>query len=201
MWGVYTVGIAIYLGDVQRLSLKASGWVILQKVVATVTLIWGILLIVGAGFGEHNMFKPLPKMSITVAGGTTANTKHTSEFPFENIANITAYEIKRRQAMDEGKTMIIYFYTDTCPVCKHLKDTTYKNARVQEKLNNDYIAVSVNMSDGTDKKISALKKKFQVFGPPGFVFLDSDGKIMEDEKFYGYQEPDEFYDTLDLIAE
>ncbi len=201
LWGVYAVGIAIYLGATQRLSFKANGWVKLQKVVATVALIWGTILIVGAGFGEHDIYKPLPKMTVSMVSTTSANTTHTAEFPFENIANITAYEIKRRQAMDEGKTMLIYFYTDTCPVCKHLKETTFKDSRVQKILKESYVAVGVNMSDGTDKKISALKKKFQVFGPPGFVFLDSEGDVMEDEKFYGYQEPEEFYDTLDLIAE
>jgi len=200
LWGVYAVGIAIYLGATQRLSLKATGWQRLQKVVATVTLIWGTLLLVGAGYGEHDIYKPLPTSSVTMVK-STPSVDATQEFPFENIANITAYEIKRRQAMDEGKTLIIYFYTDTCPVCKHLKDTTFKDPRVQKKLKESYVAVGVNMSDGTDKKISALKKKFQVFGPPRFVFLDSEGDVMEDEKFYGYQEPEEFYDTLDLIAE
>lgn len=200
LWGIYTVGIAIYLGATQRLSLKASGWEKLQKVVATVLLVWGVILMVGAGYGEHDIYKPLPKTSVTVIGGN-GNTDQYAGLPFENIANITAYDIKRRQAMDEGKTMIIYFYTDTCPVCKHLKDTTFKDPRVIEKLKNDYVAVRVNMSDGTDKKISELKKMFQVFGPPGFVFIGSDGKEMKDEKFYGYQEPEEFYDTLDLLAE
>ena len=200
LWGVYAVGIAIYLGATQRLSFKASGWQTLQKVVATVILIWGTLLLIGAGYGETDIYQPLPKSSVTVIKGSS-NAEPTQEFPFENIANITAYEIKRRQAMDEGKVLLVYFYTDTCPVCKHLKDTTFKDRRVQEKLKKSYVAVSVNMSDGTDKKISALKKKFQVFGPPGFVFLDSEGDLMEDEKFYGYQEPGEFYDTLDLIAE
>ena len=201
LWGVYTVGIAIYLGVTQGLSLKATGWQTLQKVVATVLLIWGTILMVGAGFGEHNIYKPLPKMSVTVVGAVNAKTEQSSDFPFENIANITAYDIKRRQAMDEEKTMIIYFYTDTCPVCKHLKDTTFKDPRVQKKLKKAYVAVGVNMSDGTDKKISELKKMFGIFGPPGFVFISSDGKEMEDEKFYGYQEPEEFYDTLDLLAE
>jgi len=37
--------------------------------------------------------------------------------------------------------------------------------------------------------------------PSGFVFLDSDGEVLEDEKFYGYNTAPEFYDTLDLIAE
>jgi thiol:disulfide interchange protein DsbD len=200
LWGVYAVGISIYLGAMQRLSLKSTGWEKLQKAFATVLLIWGTILLVGAGYGEKDIYHPLPKASVTYVEGSP-KVKLSGAMPFEEIANFTAYEIKRRQVMDEGKTMIIFFHTDTCPVCKHMRDTTFKDKRVQEKLKNDYVAVSVNMSDKTDKKIDELKQMFQVFGPPGFVFLDSEGKELKDAKFYGYQEPEEFYDTLDLIAE
>jgi len=199
LWGVYTVGVSIYLGATQRLSLKASGWQKLQKVVATALLIWGTILLVGAGYGGHDVYHPLPKSSVQmIENGETA--KLSGELPFVDIASFTAYEIKRRQAMDEGKTMIMFFHTDTCPVCQHLRDTTFRDARVQNKLKNDYVAVAVNMTNASDKKITELKKKFQVFGPPAFVFINSEGEVMEDEKFYGYQEPEEFYDTLDLIA-
>ena len=198
LWGVYVVGIAIYLGATQRLSLKSTGWEKLQKAVATVLLIWGMILMVGAGFGEQDTYHPLPKMTVNVAQDANNLSGH---LPFEEIANLTAYEIKRRQAMDEGKTMIIFFHTDTCPVCKHLRDSTFKDARVIQKLKDSYVAVSVNISNTSDKKIVELKKKFQVFGPPGFVFLNAEGEVLESEKFYGYQEPEEFYDTLDLIAE
>lgn len=200
LWGVYAVGISIYLGATQALAAESNGWQKLQKSFATVLLIWGTILMVGAGYGEHDIYHPLPKASVTyVKDGN--KVKLSGAMPFEEIANITAYDIKRRQAMDEDKTMIIFFHTDTCPVCKHLRDTTFQDPRVQEKLKKDYVAVSVNMSDKTDKKIEDIKQMFQVFGPPGFVFIGSDGKEIKGSKFYGYQEPEEFYDTLDLIAE
>ena len=204
LWGVYTVGISIYLGATQALAAESNGWQKFQKAVATVLLIWGTILMVGAGYGEKDIYHPLPKMSVTVVGGD-GKPKLSGEMPFEEIPNLTAYEIKKREVMDEGKTLLIFFHTDTCPVCKHLRDTTFKDERVQEKLKNDYVAISVNMTPKSNEKaqrqMEELKKMFQVFGPPGFVFIDSEGKEIEDSKFYGYQEPDEFYDTLDLMAE
>ncbi len=199
LWGIYAVGISIYLGATQALDSESSGWKKLQKALATVLLIWGTILMVGAGYGEQDIYHPLPKTSVTYL--QDGKVKLSGALPFEEIANITAYDIKRRQAMDENKTMVVFFHTDTCPVCKHLRDTTFKDQRVQEKLQKDYVAVSVNMSDKTDIKIEEIKQMFQVFGPPGFVFIGPNGKEIKDAKFYGYQEPEEFYDTLDLIAE
>lgn len=198
LWGAYAVGISVYLGATQALGAESNGWQKLQKAFATVLLIWGAILLVGAGYAEQDIYHPLPKTSVMTAEG---KVKLSGEMPFEEIANITAYDIKRREAMDENKTMILFFHTNTCPVCKHLRDTTFKDKRVQERLKKKYVAVSVNMSDKTDKKIEELKQMFQVFGPPGFIFIGSDGKELKNAKFYGYQEPDEFYDTLDLIAE
>ncbi len=205
LWGTYAVGISIYLGATQRLSLKATGWKTFQKSFATVLLIWGTLLLVGAGYGEQNIWKPLPTTVVNVVGGGDAKNRLSGAMPFEEIPNLTAYEIKRRQVMDEGKTLIMFFHTDTCPVCKHLRDTTFKDPKVQQILKDKYVAISLNMTPKKDakrqKQMEEMKKKFSIFGPPAFVFVDSDGQELKDEQFYGYLEPEEFFDLLDLIAE
>ncbi len=200
LWGAYAVGIAVYLGATQALSSESTGWHKLEKAFGTIVLISGTILLVGAGYGQKDIWSPLPNevQYIQEKGG---KVKLSGHLPFEEVRSLTGYEIKRRQAMDEGKTLILFFHTNTCPVCKHLRETTFKDARVQEILKEKYVAVSINISNATDKKIIVLKKKFQVFGPPGFVFIGSDGKEKKDNQFYGYQEPEEFYDTLDLIAE
>ena len=199
LWGVYLVLVAVYLGATDGLASESTHWERFEKAVGTVLLIWGVILLVGAGFGERNFTQPLPKTTVTV--GSEGKVKLSGEMPFEEIANLTAYEIKRRQAMDEGKVLLLFFHTDTCPVCKHLRDTTFKDLKVQKILKEKYVAVSVNISDKSNKKTEELKEMFGIFGPPGFVFMDAQGKEIEDAQFYGYQEPEEFYDTLDLLAE
>ncbi|MDQ7047027.1 MAG: protein-disulfide reductase DsbD [Sulfurovum sp.] len=199
LWGVYAVSISIYLGATQRLSLKSKGWEKLQKAFATVLLIWGTILLVGAGYGETDVYHPLPKTSLTVVGGSEA--KHSEEFPFEEIGTLAEYELKKLDAMLDGKTMVLFFHHDQCPVCKRLKESTFKDARVQQKLRDDYVALGIDMTDKSNMKIEEIKKKFQVFGPPGFVFLDSEGEELKDNMFYGYQDASDFYDMLDMIAE
>jgi len=201
LWGMFAVGIAIYLGATQRLSLKSSGLEKLQKAVATIFLIWGTILMVGAGYGEQDIYHPLPKTSVTVLGGGASKAKLSGEMPFEEVASVTAFEMKKAQAMEEEKSMVLFFHTDTCPVCKRLRETTYKDPKVQEILKEKYIALSVNISDKSDKQIEKLKKMFGIFGPPGFVFIGPDGKELKDAKYYGYQNAGDFYDTLDMIAE
>lgn len=198
LWGVYTVGIAIYLGATQRLSLKSTGWEKLQKTVAMVLLIWGTILMVGAGYGEEDITSPLPKTIVNVTAG---NADVANKFPFEEIGTLKEYEAKETLAMLEEKPMILFFHADACPVCKRLKDTTFKDAKVIQKLKDDYIAVGINISHSGYKDVKKLKEKFQIFGPPGFAFVDTDSEILEDTKFYGYQGAEDFFDTLDMISE
>jgi len=200
LWGMFAIGIAVYLGATQRLSLKSNGWQKLQKTVATILLIWGTILLVGAGYGQQDIYHPLPTTNVTVVGGE-GKTKLSGEMPFEEVASVTAFEMKKAEAMNNDKSMVLFFHTDTCPVCKRLRETTFKDPRVQKLLKEKYIALSVNISDKSDQQIEKLKKMFGVFGPPGFVFLGPDGKEIKDAMFYGYQAAPEFYDTLDMIAE
>jgi len=199
LWGVYLVIVAVFLGATDSLASVSSHWDRFEKAVGIVLLIWGAIVLVGAGFGENNFSQPLPKTTVTLSG--EGKTALSSEMPFEEIANLTAYEIKRRQAMDEGKILILFFHTDTCPVCKHLRDTTFKDAKVQALLKEKFVAVSVNISDKSNKKTEELKSKFGVFGPPTFVLINAEGKELKEEELHGYFEPEEFYDTLDLLAE
>ena len=69
------------------------------------------------------------------------------------------------------------------------------------ELKKNYVAVQVNMTDKEDEKIQAIKKQFNIFGPPALVFFDREGEELKDENVYGYQEPDEFFDYLEIIAE
>ncbi len=163
-------------------------------------LIWGTLLLVGAGYGESNPLEPLPKASvITVSNGDTP--EHEKATPFTSIKSLDELESKKEEAEDTEKLLVIYFYTDWCPVCAKLKRTTFADSRVMSELKKNYVAVQVNMTDKEDEKIQAIKKQFNIFGPPALVFFDREGEELKDENVYGYQEPDEFFDYLEIIAE
>jgi len=200
LWGAYLVGIAVYLGATQALDKDSSGWYKLQKSLGTILLIWGTLLLIGAGYGGYNIWQPLPKQTHTVLEGDDKMVL-SGALPFEDLKSIYAYEKKRKEAMAEGKPMILFFHTDTCPVCKHLRETTFQDAKVQKTLKENYKAYAVNISDKSNEAIAVLKKKFNIFGPPSFVFIDAEGEVLDSDTFYGYQNALDFYDTLDLIAE
>jgi len=203
LWGVFFIILSIYLNATSTLNSEADGFQKFIKGVGTALLIWGTILLVGGAYGESNFLKPLPKTEISYIQKTINNKQiaDNNDMPFENIGNLKELALKQKEAKDANKLVIIYFYTDWCPVCKHLKESTFPDPEVSEELTKDYIALKVNMTDKEDEAIQALKTKFNVFGPPNFIFLNKEGNELKDDNFYGYLEPEIFLDTIELIAE
>jgi thiol:disulfide interchange protein DsbD len=200
LWGIYLVIIAVYLNATQTLPETANGWYKLAKGIGTVLLVWGIMMLVGAVYNESDPFHPLPKPSAVVTTSGT-DTVEKEGIPFELVGSLEELEARRKQAIKEKKLMIVFFYTDWCPVCKKLKATTLIDPKVRQMLKKHFIALKVNMTDLNDHKSQAIRKKFKIYGPPSFVFFDRNGKELKEENFYGFQEPEAFYDILDLMAE
>ncbi|WP_294957346.1 thioredoxin fold domain-containing protein [Sulfurovum sp.] len=70
----------------------------------------------------------------------------------------------------------VYFYSDTCGVCKKLKGTTLKDVKVRKILPEHFVVVRVYITDHSNKASIEIKKKFNVLGTPSFVFFDQSGK-------------------------
>ena len=196
LWGIFFIIVSIYLGALQPLAEDVSGWSKLLKGAGVVLLVWGMLLLVGAAYGERDILKPLPKLSVN----TGSLVSEENYLPFDLIKNMNELEAWKKEAVKNGKALIIYFYKDTCPVCKKLNATTFQDEKVRAELKKDYIAVKVNITDTSDQESQAIQKKFNVFGSPAFVFFDRDGEELVDAMFYGYENPEEFYDTIEMIA-
>jgi len=201
LWGVYLIAISIFIGALDHIKQDDYTGKLL-KAIGVVMLTWGILLLVGASYGSDSLSKPLHKTSVTYVQNDNANIPKAkrSHKVFTPVKNLQMLQTQLDFAKENKKTVLMYFYKDTCPVCKHLDDTTWKDASVKNVLRKKYVALKINMTDNSDQEIEAIKKKFGIFGPPGFVFFDSEGNELEDDSFYGYQAGHEMYDTLDMIA-
>jgi len=200
LWGVYLIGIAIFIGALENVE-KGDKVGKLLKTSGIISLVWGVLLLVGAAYGGHDLTKPLANTSVTYVQNPNKTEAKKEKQTFFDIYDMDMLDEKLSLAQDEEKMVILYFNHDICPVCKHLKETTWIDPEVKSLLSQKYIALSINMSDSSDENINAIKKRFGIFGPPGFVFFDTDGDELKEESFYGYQSPEDMFDTLDLLAE
>ncbi len=201
-WAVLFIVVAIYMGATQSLPEGASGWSKLFKGLGTLLLIWGVLALFGAIFGERDILKPLPErlfasapQVVSVGGSTIALKEH----PFDRVNSIEELDQRMAEAVKSGKNVMIDYYADWCVECLKMEKSTFKDRAVREELASRYVALQVDVTDPNDEKRKLLKKRYGVFGPPAALFFDSNGKLMEEKNFYGFMNAEKFLALLRSI--
>jgi thiol:disulfide interchange protein DsbD len=98
-----------------------------------------------------------------------------------------------------GRLVMLDFYADWCVSCKEMEAFTFADPRVRAKLDQMLLLqADVTANSDADK---ALLKRFSLFGPPGIVFFDSEGREIRGLRVIGYQNPERFLKTLDLASQ
>ena len=90
------------------------------------------------------------------------------------------------------------FYADWCVSCKEMESLTFQDEEVKRRLGAMLLLqVDVTANSADD---AALLKRFGLFGPPGIIFFDRNGKEIENSRVIGYLAADRFLPILTQVA-
>ena len=146
----------------------------LGKLAGAAALLTGVALIVGLAIGPRGA--PSPTAWVRVAS--------TAEL-----------DEKLRRA---GRPVMLDFYADWCVSCKEMEKLTLTDARVRKELENVLLLqADVTAANAADRE---LLKRFSLFGPPGIIFFDAEGREIPGLRVIGYQPPERFLKTLAAAA-
>lgn len=86
----------------------------------------------------------------------------------------------KEKAKAENKYYFLEFYADWCKPCKWMEDNTYSNGKLAEYIQDNYVAVKINIEDFDGH---ALKEKYNVeYLPTIIVFNDQGQMVAKHEK-------------------
>ena len=137
--------------------------------------IFGVLLLAVAAWIVWPVLRP--------SGGNT---------DFVRIASIAELE---QQLKAPGKPVMLDFYADWCVSCKEMEALTFSDARVKPKLDS-MLLLQADVTASTEEH-KALLKRFRLFGPPGIIFFDAQGREIAGLRVIGYQNSERFLRTLE----
>jgi thiol:disulfide interchange protein DsbD len=170
-------------------SLLAFGAATLLRrswIAAAVPLVAGIALLIGALAGSRDPLRPLAVF--------TAGTPHSAPLAWTRVASLDELQTRLKAP---GKTVMLDFYADWCVSCKEMESFTFSNPKVRAELDRMVLLqVDVTANNEQDK---ALLKRFSLFGPPGIIFFDAEGREIRGLRVIGYQNADRFLKTLSLV--
>jgi thiol:disulfide interchange protein DsbD len=95
-----------------------------------------------------------------------------------------------------GKPVMLDFYADWCVSCKEMEKFTFSDPAVRAKLDG-MLLLQADVTANTDEH-KALLKRFSLFGPPGIIFFDAQGREIKGLRVIGYQNSERFLKTLSL---
>ena len=187
LWAALLVVCAIYLRALDRLPAEAGGWLKLSKGLGVLALLLGIGMLVGVLTGGRDVLRPLSGLrgSMPEAPAHAAFTRVTSIDQLD-----TALAGAKRPVM-------LDFYADWCVSCKEMERFTFSDSEVGARLGRMLLLQADVTANSADDK--ALLARFGLFGPPGIIFFDRDGKELRNSRVIGYQPARRFQGVLDQV--
>ncbi|MBV8261782.1 MAG: protein-disulfide reductase DsbD [Paraburkholderia sp.] len=177
-------------------------WRRLGRGLGAAFVIWAATLIVGLAAGSTDPLRPLAVLAARMGGtrdvapagaAQTAGASDASTLIFAPVRSPAQLDAALKTA---GKPSMLDFYADWCVSCKEMEKLTFSDPRVQTRLAQlGLLRADVTANNPDDQ---ALLKRFGLFGPPGIIFFDTQGR--EVLRVVGYENADRFLARLDRVA-
>ncbi|HUG76408.1 MAG TPA: protein-disulfide reductase DsbD [Burkholderiales bacterium] len=187
-WAALLVGSGVFLRALDPLPQAASGWWRLWKGAGVIALVAGVALLVGALAGNRDPLRPL-------AGFTEGSAERSASLPWIRVASLAELEERLRTP---GRPVMLDFYADWCVSCKEMEAFTFSDRRVRAQLDG-MLLLQADVTAGSEAD-KLLLKRFSLFGPPGIVFFDAQGREIKGLRVIGYQNAERFLKTLSLAS-
>lgn len=160
----------------------------LQRTSGAAALLFGAMQIVGAGSGGQDPLRPLAQLGSRPAAAVAPQ--------FQVLTTEAAFDAALAAAA--GRPVMLDFYADWCVSCKEMERFTFSDAEVAARLAHA-VLLKVDVTANTESQRSLLRR-FKLFGPPGTLFFDTQGREVAAARVVGFQSARKFHDTLSAAA-
>ena len=188
-WGAFAILCAVFLGVFKASPDKLSIAQRFGKTFGIVFFIIGVLELIGSASGGTNALEPLAQFhpaSISVAA--------PGEEKKVNFTRIRSAAELDRALQSSNKPVMLDFFADWCVACKEMDRFTFHDPKVIEQLKSlTLLQVDVTANTEDDR---ALMKRFGLFGPPGIIFFEKNGKEIPESRIVGILEADKFFNHV-----
>jgi len=184
-WAALGIGYGAFL-----LWTRPAGWI--SRALGLVVVTLGLLQLVSVATGGRDPLAPLSHLR-----GQSAAAHGTDFVRIRSSAELDA--ALKENAAGERRPVMLDFYADWCVSCKEMERFTFTDPRVKERFGQMLLLqIDVTANNADDR---AMLKRFNLFGPPGIMFFDSDGRELAQRRVIGYQDADKFLASMAVAAQ
>jgi thiol:disulfide interchange protein DsbD len=162
----------------------------LKRAIGVASLTFGVMQIVGAASGGNDPLQPLGHL----ARGTLAARVEAGPH-FQPVRSVAELDTALKSP---GRPVMLDFYADWCVSCKEMERFTFSDPAVAAMMSRALLLKADVTANNADDR--ALLKRFRLFGPPGTVFFDAQGRELDGVRVIGFQNAQQFAATLKAVG-
>ncbi|MGE4371068.1 MAG: protein-disulfide reductase DsbD, partial [Burkholderiaceae bacterium] len=192
-WAVLAIWGAVMMGAFDRLPDTAGPGRMLVKGLGVLLAVWAIAMLVGLASGGRSVLQPLDHVGGKAgSAGVPAATSIKSQF-----VRVTSVQELDNLLANTNRPVLLDFYADWCVSCIEMEKFTFSDPVVARKMAN-MVLVQADVTRNTDND-RALLKRFNLFGPPGILFFNAQGRELSEPRVVGFMNADDFSGVLDTV--
>ncbi len=185
---------AVYLKLFDRIAGERSGRHRFAQGLGLVLAVLGAAQVVGALSGGSDPLQPLGHLARR--GDATVPIAATpARASFTRVRNTAELD---QVLQTVGRPVMLDFYADWCVACKEMEHLTFHDPAIAARLSGAVLLQADVTANNADDK--ALMKRFGLFGPPGILFFDPQGREQSTARVVGYEPPERFAVTLGRVG-
>jgi len=184
MWALLLIIPAIYMGALEPLPEGVSGWRKLWKGLGVAFLVYGGIVLIGAGAGNNDPLSPLEGIGVSTVG-----TQAAARNDFTKVKTVEELDAEMAKARSASQRVLLDFYADWCVYCKTMEKKVFPHPDVQSRIADMALIKADVTSD------DALLKYFSLVAPPTVILFDEEGA--ERDRIIGDVTVEQLVDSLD----
>lgn len=184
MWALLLIVPAIYMGALEPLPEGSTGWRKLWKGLGVAFLVYGGVLLIGAGAGKHDPLAPLEGIGVSASGGPQAVRNS-----FIKIKTVDELNAEMAKAQGASKNVLLDFYADWCVYCKTMEKKVFPHPDVVSRTA-DMVLLKADVTSDT-----SLLTHFKLVAPPTVILFDETGA--ERDRIIGDVTVEQLISTID----
>lgn len=177
---------AVLLGTLNTAKDGAGMASAFSRSLGLVLLCVSVAQVAGALAGATSPWQPLAPLA--QRGGAAPLESAAATAQFRRVDSAEALDVALAAAA--GRPVMVDFYADWCVACKELEHSTFADPLVREHMA-DMVLLQADVTRN-DESQRAMLKRYGLFGPPGVLFFDAQGREISSRRVVGFQGPEEF---------
>ena len=178
LWGALCIGVGVHLGGIDFAGGRTGGRKAAQAL-GVLSVVWGVLLTVGAASGGTDPLAPLRAMG----GQPRVGEAGSAPAQFALVVGMPGLQAQLIAATRAGEPVLLDLYADWCISCKLMERDVFPHTTVVAALKGvRLLRADVTANSAADK---ALLAHFGLFGPPSLLFFDRRGEERRDFRIQG----------------